>query len=226
MLPLPIARPRRIAAWAGTALLLAVAIGTGVPVRSADELNDEGFIRLLESSHAEDTVDRTRLARLFFGFSATLQGGKSSVQLLGSGVPVRDPGRKSVRGLVDARFADYGKALERFNVSASRLLDGPESGTALFRALVDGHRSCWQLDAFTQLVETYGARSQDLMSILSSIEACARFRRVAYTAAVEEAVSRELEEASRLREEVRELAAELEELERLLDDLRRIESAD
>jgi hypothetical protein len=225
MMPMLSRRSSCAAAWAG-ALILAIAVWGAPGARSAAETGDEAFIQLLETADPDTAVDRTRLSRLFFGFSATLEGGKSSVLLLGSGVPVRDPGRKSVRRLVEARFSDYAKALERFDVSTSLLLDDPGSGAALFHALVDGHRSCWQLDAFTQLVESYGARSQDLMSILSSIEACARFRRVAYTPAVEEAVSRELEEVGRLRTQVRELTAELEELERLLEDLRRIESAD
>lgn len=226
MFSLPTERSRRAALVAGTLLLLLAAIWGSTPARSAAELDDEGFIQLLESADADDSIDRTRLARLFFGFAVTLEGGKSSVRLLGSGVPIRDPGRKSVRGLVEARFAEYGKALDRFNAGASRLLDRPESGEALFHALVDGHRSCWQLDAFIQLVESYGARSQDLLSILSSMEACARFRRVAYLPVVEESVSRDLRETGRLKDQVRELTAELEELERLLDDLRRIESAD
>lgn len=203
-------------------LLAGIALGAG-PVT---DVSDESFIRQLEESGADHRVDRQRLSRLLFGISATLEGGESSVRLLGSVIRVREPARENANSAVAVRYSDYRVALDELAVSAARLLDRQDSGAALYHVLADGHRACWQLDAFTRTVENYGVRSQDLMSILSSIEACARFRRVAHLPPVETIISRELEETDRLRDEARSLREELDEIERLLDDLRRLDAAD
>jgi hypothetical protein len=210
---------------AGATLLLAGLWG-GVAAwgQPAADLDDEAFIVRLEEGGADDVVDRRRLARLFYGIAATLEGGKSSVRLLGSAIRVPAPARENAASAVAVRYADYATALDGLGLGAGRLLDSPESATALYRYLAGAHRACWQLDAYTRTVENYGARNQDLMSILSSIEACARFRRVAYLPAVEGIVARELEQTERLRGESRALRDELAEIERLLDDLRRLDA--
>jgi hypothetical protein len=192
----------------------------------AQAIDDEAFIRSVEMAGDDETLDRGRLAKLFFGLAATLDGGKSSVNLLRSSVRVRDASAESVRATVSASYGRYADAVERFKGGVSTLLDSPDDAAALFRALSGGHEACWRLDAYTQLVVTYGARSQDLLSILSSTEACARYRRVAFRPVVERLIIRDLAETDALRIEAREMSVELEELERLLDDLRRIEASD
>jgi len=206
------------------ALLAGLCAGPVVRGQHPSELADESFIVRLEAAGADDPVDRQRLARLFFGIAATLEGGKSSVRLLGSAIRVPEPARESAASTVAVRWADYTAALEGLGQSAGRLLDLPDSVAALYRYLADAHHACWQLDAYTRTVESYGGRNQDLMSILSSIEACARFRRVAYLPPIEGIVSRELQQTDRLRDETRSLRAELDEIERLLDDLRRLDA--
>ena len=208
------------------AVVAALLLGTGVGAPPAGHLSDESFIRRLEEAGPDHPVNRQRLSRMLFGVAATLEGGKSSVRLLGSAIRVRDPARDTASSTVAVRFADYRGALERLGVSAGRLLDQPGSGTALYRVLADGHHTCWQLDAYTGTVENYGVRNQELMSILSSIEACARFRRVAYLPPVEGIVTRELETTEKLRDEARALREELAEIERLLEDLRRLDATD
>jgi hypothetical protein len=125
--------------------------------------------------------------------------------------------------MVAARYERYDVAVEDFRGAASQLLDSPQSVRLLFRVLVDGHEVCWRLDAYTRLMETYSVSANDLLSILSSREACGHFRRVAFSAPIEGAIARGLDDSDRLRIEVRELQREIEELEKLVQDLDDIE---
>ena len=145
------------------------------------------------------------------------------MRLLQGAMRVRDPSVESTRGMAAARYERYEAAVEAFRGAASQLLDSPQSVRLLFHVLVDGHEVCWRLDAYTRLMETYGVSPNDLLSILSSREACGQFRRVAFSAPVEGAVARGLKDADRLRSEMRDLQREIEELERLVQDLDDIE---
>lgn len=201
-------------------------MGQGAESPPPAVLDDEAFIRELEATGPSDAVDRKRLSRLFFGVAATLEGGRSGVRLLQSAPNARLLTTEAARGLASARFQSYSEAVERFRGAAALLLDEPDSAAALYGALIGGHRACWRLDEYTRLIEGYGARSSDLMSILSSTEACARFRRFALQGRVERLVAQELVEADALREELRDAKFELRELEQLLEDLRRIDGGD
>jgi len=184
---------------------------------------DAEFIRSLEMQGPGARVDGRRLARLFFSLAATLNGGKSSVQLLQSGITIRNSSADSVRAAVRARYVAYEAVVERFERSASVLLERPSSRTLMFRTLMDGHRACWSLGSYTRMAETYGVSSGRLLSILSSTEACERFTRAAFAPPVEAVLMRALSSAAEREAVVRVLEEELEELERLLEDLERID---
>lgn len=207
-------------------LLCGAGASLGAEDPAAAELDDEAFIATLEAAAPDDPVDRTRLSRLFFGIAATLGGGRSGVRLLQSAPNARLLTTESARNLASDRYRDYAEAVERFRSGAARLLDWPDSSAGLHEVLVAGHRACWRLDEYTTLMRSYGVRGSDLVTILSSTEACARFRRVAFQDCVERLVARDLAEADALRQELRDATVELDELERLLEDLRRIDAAE
>jgi hypothetical protein len=191
-------------------------------------MDDKQFLTYLETGTSDDgehgpALDHRRLAKLIFSIGATLNGGKPNVRLLQGAMRLRDPEAESTRGMAAARYQRYDEAVESYRDASSRLLDSPESVQLLFHVLVDGHEVCWRLDAFTRLMETYGVSANDMLSILSSREACGQFRRAAFSAAVEGAVSRSLQGTERLRSEMRDLRQELEELEKLVQDLDDIE---
>lgn len=213
------------------ALALALLVPAALAVRGADTppapgSEAESFLQVLEASGPDAPVDRKRLSRLFFSIAATLEGGRSAVRLLQSVPNARLLSTESARGLTAARYGAYGEAVERFRSAAARLLDSPEEGAPLYRALAAGHRACWRLDEYTRLMQDYGARAPDMISILSSTEACAQFRRAAFQDSVEGLLARDLVGTDALREELRDVTVELEELERLLEDLRRIDASD
>jgi hypothetical protein len=206
--------------------LLALLFMSAQPAPSAPKApaGDAEFIRSLETQGPGARVDDKRLARLFFSLAATLNGGKSSVQLLQSGVTIRNASADSVRAAVRARYVEYEAAVQRFESSTSQLLDRSASETLLFRTLMDGHRACWSLGSYTRLAETYGVSTGRLLSILSSVEACERFTRAAFAPPVEAIILRALADAAEQEADMRMLTEELEELERLLEDLERIDS--
>jgi hypothetical protein len=105
------------------------------------------------------------------------------------------------------------------------LLDEPNSLLLLYRTLVDGQRTCWYFDLHNWFIETYGSDA-DMVSILSSREACGRLRTAAFQPRVEAILMDALVEQVYQRQELLELKAELRELERLLADLREIDEAD
>jgi hypothetical protein len=185
--------------------------------------SDVEFMRTLEMQGPGARVDGKRLARLFFSLAATLNGGKSSVQLLQAGVTIRNASAESVRAAVRARYVVYETAVERFESSASELLDRSGSKPLLFRTLMAGHRACWSLGSYTRLAEAYGVSSGRLLSILSSTEACEHFTKAAFAPPVEAIVVRALSEAAEREADMQVLEEELRELERLLDDLERID---
>jgi hypothetical protein len=202
-------------------LFLPVVLMTPLP---AQVNSDDAFIEELGDVHAREPVDRKRLARIFFSLSATLDGGKSSVQLLHRGVIVPDTSRQAVQSLLRARFEDYSRSLGRFKASVSRLLDEPNSRLLFYRTLVDGQRACWHFDLHNRLIEAYGSE-EDMLSILSSREACLRLRRAAFQPRVEAIVMDALVEQVYQREQIQELEADLRELEQLLEDLEEIDAA-
>lgn len=210
---------------AATLLLIACAsaLAPGVPAQTSE---DEAFLQALEGARPGDAVDSRRLAKVFFGVAATLQGNQSSVRLLQTALRPRDLANESVRAVVNRRYRGYAESVERFRHGVSSYLDRPDSAALLYRALSEGHLACWKLDAFVRVAETYGVGSSDFMTILSSSEACARFRRAAFAPAVEAIIESALDESDGLREEANVLREELEELERLLEDLQRIDAAE
>jgi hypothetical protein len=217
-------RPAVGLAVMGLLCVAAVAPAAEPPV--ASELDDEAFIETLEAAGPDDPVDRKRLSRLFFGIAATLEGGRTGVSLLQSAPSARLLTTETARALAAARFRDYAEAVERFRAGASGLLDRPDSVARLHQTLLGGHHACWRLEEYARLMQRYGVRASDLVSILSSTEACARFRRAAFQDCVERLVARELTAADDLREELHGVTVELEELERLLEDLRRIDDGE
>jgi hypothetical protein len=188
--------------------------------------DDETFIRELETAAFGETVDRKRLSRVLFGIAATLEGGRSAVGLLQSAPSARRLSTEAARELASARFETYRSGVERFKILATELLDRPESTTLLHAVVSSGQRACWRLTEYTRAMESYGLRAPDLVTVLSSTEACAKFGRIALHERVERLVSEQLAEAEALRERLHEATVELEELERLLEDLRRIEESD
>src|SRR6185295_53569 len=123
------------------ALLLSLVV-VGTPGSPARDLSDDEFIDALGDTTSTQPVDRRRLAKILFSFAATLEGGKSTVQLLQSKAVVPEPSRQDVRSLLEARFADYERALAGFKGSVSELLDQPESLLVLHRSLQAGQRTC------------------------------------------------------------------------------------
>lgn len=181
---------------------------------------------VLGASASAAEVDRKKLGRSFFSIAATLNGDKSSVQILQSGIKVRNASADSVRAAVRARYGEYDGTVEKFMSSASELLDAPDSTPLLFTTLMDGHRACWQLGSYTRLVETYGVSSSRLLSILSSTEACERFVKEAFLPEVQEVILAALQGDEERNADFRALREEVEELEKLLEDLRRIEAGE
>jgi hypothetical protein len=217
-------RSIRRLAWATTALLLL--FGSSVEAQNSASMSDEQFIASLEAMDPGESADTGRLAKLLFGVASTLEGGQTSVRLLQNAVAVRDRQAESIRAMLGVRLQEYSAALGQFRVSVSQLLDDPESRQLLFRSLMYGQEACWRLAGFTRLVETYGASGADLMSTLSSIESCKRFRQTAFQPPVHRLVAEALDEQDQLRKENRELREELEELEALIRDLIRIDQGE
>ena len=188
-------------------------------------LTDDEFIALLGDESSATPVDRKRLARIFFSLAATLEGGKSSVQLLHGSVVVPESSRRAVYSLLRTRFESYSRALVRFKSGVTDLLDEPYSLLRLHRTLVDGQRACWQFDLHNRLIETYGADAS-LISILSSREACSRLQIALFQPRVEAIIVDALVERVYQREEIGELQAEVKDLEELLADLQKIDEAE
>lgn len=188
-------------------------------------LTDVEFIESLGDESNGTPVDRKRLARVFFSLAATLEGGKSSVQLLQGSVVVPESSRRAVHSLLRTRFESYSRALTRFKSSVTDLLDEPYSLLRLHRMLVDGQRACWQFDLHNRLIETYGADAS-LLSILSSREACGRLQLASFQPRVQEIIVEALVERVFQHEEIRDLEADIKDLEELLADLQKIDDAD
>jgi hypothetical protein len=188
-------------------------------------MTDDEFIEALGEEADTSPVDRKRLARIFFSLAATLEGGKSSVQLLHRNVIVPDPSRQAVQSLLRTRFEGYSRSLARFRGSVTQLLDEPDSLLLFYRTLVDGQRACWMFDLHNRLIETFGSTA-DMISILSSRESCGRLRTAAFQPRVDRIVTSALVERVYQRQEILELQTELRELERLLADLRQIDASE
>jgi len=216
---------RQTAAWV---LLLALssvipAFAQGRPSTEPEALDDTKFIESLADRYSTVPVDRERLSRLFFSLASTLDGGKTTVRFLQSRLPTRELAREQINTTAKGQYNAYAAYVDRFKQSVTRLLDDPLSGGRLFRVMMDGERTCWQLDRYSRLLETYGVDASDLMSMLSSTEACERFRRAAFQPRVEAIVADALSTDAAQKAKIRELREELNHLETLVDDLRQIE---
>jgi hypothetical protein len=190
----------------------------------AQTISDDEFIEQLGEASSTQPVDRKRLARILFSLAATLDGGKSSVQLMHGNVIVPDSSRQAVVSMLRARYEDYARSLARYKQSVTELLDEPNSLLRFYRAMVDGQRACWHFDLHNRLIETYGSES-DLLSILSSRESCGRLRRAVFQPRVEAIVMDALVEQVYQRQEILELRQALEDLEQLLEDLQEIDAS-
>jgi len=211
----------RVVARAILVVFLLAAVPVGV---DAQTISDDDFIEQLGQASSTKPVDRKRLARILFSLAATLDGGKSSVQLLQGNVMVPDSSRQAVISLLRARYEDYARSLARFKGSVTELLDEPNSLLRFYRALVDGQRACWHFDLHNRLIETYGSET-DLFSILSSRESCGRLRRAVFQPRVEAIVMDALVEQVYQRQEILELREALQDLEQLLADLQEIDES-
>lgn len=207
-----------VAAWLVAGLISAGVSGLPATAQDPARMGDDQFIRSL--AEEGDGVDRKRLARLFFSVASTLEGGRTTVGLLREGMLSRGPGQESRQATASEHFRNYSAEVDRFKISASVLLDDPQSNLVLYGALMDGHRACWYFDRYTRFAETYGA---NLLSVLASSQVCQRFRAAALQPRVETLVTESLLEQAEQEREVRALREELKELETLLDDLREIE---
>lgn len=208
------------------AVLALVTVFAAAPVAAQEPpvQSDEGFIQSLGDRYSTQPVDRQRLGRLFFGVASTLDGGKSTVEFLRSRLASRDLQREELGGAIREMYDAYASQVARFRVSAERLLDDTGSRQKLFRVMMDGHQSCWQLDRYTGMVETYGASPTDLMSVLSSTEACERFRRAAFEGRVLDLIAAALGTETEQAATIEDLREELAELQKLLDDLQAIDA--
>jgi len=197
-------------------ILVALLLVAGLAAQAQESMTDDEFIKSLGDTKIPGDVDRRRLAKIFFGIAATLDAGKSSVELLQEQALRADPALAGMRDLFELRFEQYADELEHFRASVSALLDEPNSVILLYRTMLEGQRTCWQLELHHRLVETYAARS-DTLSTLSARESCARFRSSIYQPRVEAIVRRALIDNVYQREEIRLLNREVRELERKLD---------
>jgi len=206
------------------AILVALLLALVPAAAAAQAISDDDFIEQLGDASSTRPVDRKRLARILFSLAATLDGGKSSVQLLHRNVMVPDSSRQAVVSLLAARYEDYSRSLARFKGSVTELLDEPNSSLRFYRTLMDGQRACWHFDLHNRLIETYGSET-DLFSILSSREACGRLRRAVFQPRVEAIVMDGLVEQVYQRQEILELKTALQDLEQLLSDLQEIDES-
>jgi len=190
-----------------------------VPCSFAERMTDDQFIASLGDETDQSPVRRVRLARAFFSLAATLDGGKSSVRLLQGTVTVSDSSRLAVVSLLRSRFGDYETSLRQFRGSVADLLDNPDSNLLLHKVLTNGQRACWNLDLYYRLIETYGTDVMDMMSVVSSREACNKLRTAAFQPRVESIVRDALVEQIIQRRHIAELEAELAEAEQFLKDM-------
>lgn len=195
----------------------------GLPA-AAEPVSDEQFIESLGERYTGVTFDRQRLARLFFGAASTLDGGKSTLEFLHTRIGRRDPGAGSGEGALSRHFAIYSTAVEKFRAAALALLDAPGSSLELFRVMSSGFRACTDLEGHVRMLDAYGVGAADLASVLSSSQACERFRRIAFQPRVEGLILEVLASADRQGAELEALRAELRALEQLVQELDRIEA--
>jgi len=188
--------------------------------------NDERYIVSLMTLDDRDPVDRAGLAGLFHGAASTLDGGKRDLRALQSRIALRTPGREAVVSLAQRYYEEYDTRVVEFKVSTAAFKGSPSSNLLLYRVLVNGHKSCWNLDRYTGMLESHGISAGDLATVLPSGEACSRFRRAAYQPRVTALVEEQLVAQSYGTQEVIELREELAALERLLEDLRQIDNAE
>lgn len=201
--------------------LCAVVCG-GASAQMSDD--DARFVDSLGEAGAE--VDSARLARWLFGTASTLEGGKTGVRLLQDKVAIRDASLDRIRKEIRGHFDRYAQSADRFRRDSENLLDWPDSRPFLFRALMNGNSACLQLHAYGDLVARFGVGPAQREGLRSSVEACERFRAVAFQPAVVDLIERTLRGVDDTERELSELQVELRELERLLQDLRRIDVGD
>ncbi len=206
--------------------VLILALGAGqLASRAAGEQSDDEFIAALGDESISTPVDRKRLARILFSQAATLDGGKSGVQLLHAGVNAPDSSLQAVTSLLRTRYEAYVGSLARFKSSVTALLDEPQSLLLLYRTMVDGQRTCWHFDLHNRLIDIYGSGG-GMLSILASREACSRLQTATFQPRVDAIIRAALVEHVYQREEIVALQLDIADLERLLADLREIDGSE
>jgi hypothetical protein len=204
-------------------LMVLVIITAAAPPVMAVSSDDARFIASLAGTEGGRPVDRERLARLFFGVASTLDSSKNSVQRLQALLPSRDEPNGSTTDYAANQYEDYVRLVKQFQQSVNDLLDDPDSGLRLYRVLMDGQRTCWELYMYYNLVDTYGVSGADMLTALTSPEVCETFRAVAHKPRVINLVAVDLAGQQEQGRELTILREELLELEQLLHDLRLID---
>jgi len=216
--------------WVAVTLLVVWPAAAGTDLHPDEgqttQESDDRYIVSLMTLDDRDPVDRRRLASLFHGAASTLAEGKRDLRELQSRIALRTPGREAVVSLAHRHYQDYDARVVEFKVSAEAFMGSPSSNLLLYRVLVNGYKSCWNLDRYTGMLESHGISADDLATVLPSGEACSRFRRAAYQPRVTALVEEQLVAQGYGAQEVMELREELAALERLLEDLRQIDSAE
>jgi len=189
--------------------------------------SDDPFLRSLGKNQP---VDRPGLAGFVSGIVSALENGRDAVAYLKLKAEDSVPGeqfRAKTSAAMQERFGAYDEALKGFSAAARQLRADPGSDRRLFAALVAGQHSCWRLESYINLSESYGVNAGQLRGVLSSGSACSKFAHVAFLPKVigliEDALIAERDEPEWSREN-RALREELAALEQLLEDLRDIDA--
>lgn len=173
--------------------------------------------------HAQrSAISEDDLGPFFFEVAQLLHERQTSVRRQQELVRVPSPLEDKILRSLRIRYEEYARTVASFRSAASEMVAEPRSKLALFRAWIEGQRSCWTLDTYHRQIETWG--SGDLQDLLPSREACARFRTVAFHPDVEKRLQEGLVEQVYQREEIRRLRDELIDLRGLVDDLVEIDS--
>lgn len=208
----------------GPVLVLACSSGWAQQPPAATGTTDDRFIGELATGRRDEPVDRGRLAELFARLASALARERRAVEVLQQFTSVPEPERREVSERLAERYGEYARSLDGFLHSSSELVSEPNSRLSFYRVFLDGQRTCWTLDLYGKLIETWGAGGSDLRAILPSRAACGRFRTALFLPRVGAILEDALIEQVYQRDELRRLEQEIHELEKLVDDLMKIDA--
>lgn len=184
----------------------------------------------LQSLTRDAPIDRALLSRFVLGTATTLDQSREGIAYLRVMAEDVAPGgtfRDEAAAAMQERYDAYAKALRGFTAAGRRLSRDPSSDRLLFKALVAGQRTCWNLQNQINLAESYRANTGRIRDVLTAGTACSRFSHAIFQPKVEALIAdalvgdRGAEEWAR---ENRALREELAALEELLEDLRAIDA--